>query len=833
VGRAAEIAQVMRAAAEAAGGRSRLVLVAGEAGTGKTALVSHVWGRLAADGWTVAAGRCPEDEGAPPGWPWAEALRQLAGSVAPADLVPLRPLLEERLPRAGGPPGDDDPPKDDDPPAARFRLHQAISSCLEAVGRDRPFLVILDDLHRADGETLAILVSVCAALTTSKILLVATYRPADAGDALTGCLATLAEREPARITLAGLDDGAAAELIRATCHRAVDDPTVRVLVERTGANAFFLKEMSRLVDAEGALAATTEVPAGVRDVLQRRIARLPAGAQSILRQAAVIGTEASVDVLADVSGAADDALLDAVEAGLITGLVTEPAAGRIRFSHALVRDTLYGGLSRLRRSRLHARAAQAIERRSPGEVAALAHHFTRAGTDPGAAARYSRLAAEQAEQRFAYVEAAQLWEQALACLDQASTAAPRDRLELLLGLVRALSQAGQLARARSWRRDAIQAALPLGDPALLAQVITAFDVPMLWSAKEYGVTEQDLVDTVEQTLSRLPDGDQPLRSRLLATLAFELDGAGSARGDQASAEGVEMARRLGDRGTLTMAINGRFIQTFRGDGLDERLRLGAELLALGELPVTAEALAHLMLMVGYSGTGDFSAADRHADQAERITARYDLPASRAGFYRAMRAGLAGDPSAEERYRQAAEQMSPLGMWQHGAALSVLGRFCLLAGQGRLAEIAPELEPLYHYPPWSPVIAELYALTLAAGGQPAEARAVAGRPGPIRRDTFWLSMVAVRGLLALAIGDRERAESSYQALQPYAGRPAGAETGVMTLGPAAQILGDLARYLDLTGAEDHYRQALALGERAGVRAWTEAARQRLPLTPAQH
>src|SRR5262249_51087713 len=259
--------------------------------------------------------------------------------------------------------------------------------------------------------------------------------------------------------------------------RPVDGATARAIAERAGGNPFFIKETARLFDSEGALAATTEVPAGVREVLQRRIARLPATAQTILRTAAVLGAETDVGVLSAVAPAEEHVLLDAIEAGLLTGLVTEPGPGRIRFAHALVRDTLYQSLSRLRRSRLHARAAEMIERHSPGQVAALAHHYAEAGTDPLKAARYCRLAAEPGEPRFAFPEAPQLWDQAIACLDQAGDAPARDRLELVLGLVGALAQAGQLTRARSYRRDAIRAALPLDDPVLLARVITAFDVP--------------------------------------------------------------------------------------------------------------------------------------------------------------------------------------------------------------------------------------------------------------------------------------------------------------------------------------------------------------------
>ena len=562
VGRDAELAQALDAAADAAAGRLRVVLVTGDAGAGKTALAGRVSQRAAAEGWAVTTGRCPEHEGAPAGWAWAQALRQLAATAAPVEPQALATLLT------------DTPQQDGDAAAARFRLHRAVAGYLEEVSRAAPLLVVLDDLHRADGETLAILADVTADLAAGRILVLATYRPAEPSEQLSGCLATLAAREPARITLRGLDAAAAAELIQATCTRPVDGQTARAIAERTGGNPFFIRETARLLDSEGALAATTEVAAGVREVLQRRIARLPATAQTILRQASVIGTEIDVDVLGDVAGTDEQVLLDAIEAGLLTGLVTEPGPGRVRFAHALVRDTLYHGLSGLRRSRLHARAGDAIERHSPGEVSALAYHLAEAGTDPVKAARYCGLAAAQAEQRFAYLEAARLWEQALVCLDQAGGAPARDRLEPVLGLVGALAHTGQLARARSYRHDAVRAAQPLDDPVLLARVITAFDVPRLWYSHEYGVPDDELVGVAEQTLARLPPGDQPLRCRLLTTLAFELNGAESERGYQASAQAVEMARRLGDPDVLTIAINGRYMQSFRNDGLAERREAG-------------------------------------------------------------------------------------------------------------------------------------------------------------------------------------------------------------------------------------------------------------------
>jgi DNA-binding SARP family transcriptional activator len=817
VGRDAELTQLMRSAQEASAGRMRIALVAGDAGAGKTALSGQVGLRLGAAGWTVTTGRCPEHDGAPAGWPWAQALRQLTRSAPPPDPAALAALLTDATAHDG------------DAAAARFRLHQSVADYLRAASSTGPLLLVLEDLHRADDETLAMLADTTADLAASRILMLGTYRTTEVSPQLSACLATLASREPDRITLGGLDAAAADELIRATCTSPIDADTARAIAERTGGNPFFLREAARLYDSEGMLAATTEVPAGVRDVLQRRIARLPATAQTILGQAAVIGTEIDVDVLGEVAGAEEQVLLDAVEAGLLTGLVTEPAAGRIRFAHALVRDTLYDRLSRLRRARLHARAAAAIERHSPAEVAALAYHYTEAGSDPVKATQYCRLAATQAEQRFAYHEATRLWEQAITYFDKAGGSPPRDRLELVLGLVRALAHTGQLARARSYRGDCVRAAQPLDDPALLGRVITAFDAPMLWQTHEYGRHDHELIGVVEQTLTRLPPGEQQLRCRLLTTLAFELEGAESDRGQPASSEAVDIARRLADPDTLTIAINGRYTQSFRNDGLAERLSLGSELLALPAKPVTTEALAHLMIMQAKCGAGDFDAADLHADEAGLIAERYDIPvaAVKVGCYRAMRAALTGDVGlTDDRYRQVGRQMKSIGMWEHGVGTWLLGMFCCRVMQDRAADSVADVERVHGLYPWTGPFAEIYALTLAGAGRTDEARAAAPKPYFRHRDAFQVLMAGIRGLLAVAIDDRERAEWAYRTLLPYADRPTGADTGIMTLGPAAQILGDLAGYLGLPAARAHYQHALTIAERAHVPLWSEAATQRL-------
>ncbi|SEG93457.1 Transcriptional regulatory protein, C terminal [Nonomuraea solani] len=781
------------------------VLVSGEPGAGKTAFMEQVRGTLEPQGWAVGWGRCPEYEGAPPGWAWAELLRQLAARFPPGEPEALAPLLS-------------DTPVRGDVPGARFRLRRAVGAFVTSIGR--PLLLVLDDLHRADAETLAILTHVIGEAAGLPVLVVVSYRHTEPNDHLADALAAIAAREPLRVELNGLAAPEVGELISVTCGRPAAPETVAEVAERTGGNPFFVRETARLLDSEGVVA----LPAGVRDVLRRRVARLPAQAQTILRHGAVIGRESDVDVLTVVSGADEEAVLSAIEAGLVTGLLVEPEAGRLRFAHALIRDTLYDDLSRIRRARLHLRVARAIEEHDPGDVAALAHHYTASAADPVKAVRYTRLAAEQAERRFAHHEAAALWRQAL----DTSTGGVRERLDLTLSLVSALANTGRLGTARAHRESAVRDVLPMDDPHLLAQVIVSFDVPTFWSNREYGTLDSRLVQAIEEALDRLPAGDGRTRCRLLTALGYELEGEPDERGYLASQEAVAMARRLGDRHLLVLALNGRLHQSFRYGGSPERERIGAELLTLSGSDVTVEALGHLVLMQAAINRADLAESDRHAARAAHLARLYDLPLTLAvtGFYDGLRAALAGDHAgAETHYRAAAELAGRLGMWQHEAGIHLLSRYGLHLMRGDLSPLVPEVEPFTSMGTWQEQARELYALALCHAGRAEEARAlVPAEPRPIRRDYFWHVLTVVRGLLGVAIGDRGRAEAAYEALLPFSAEPVGS-TGYLAIWPTAQVLGELAAYLGRP-AEPHFREALAVGERAGVRLWIDAARDRM-------
>ncbi|MEV5825356.1 BTAD domain-containing putative transcriptional regulator [Spirillospora sp. NPDC052242] len=719
----------------------------------------------------------------------------------------------------------------------RFRLHLAVGDYLAGIAARAPLLLVLEDLHWADDETLALLVRLAERLRGRRVLLAATFRRTEAPERLAAALAALARREPLRIDLGGLAPAEVAELVRATCATGVADAELADIAERTGGNPFFVRETARLLDAEGLPAAVRRVPAGVGDVLRRRIARLPEPARHVLRDAAVVGRDADLAVLADLAAGAhgdEETVIDAVEAALAAGLVTEPAPGRLRFVHALVRDTLYDGLSRARRTRLHGRVAAALERHRPAEVAAIAHHYLESGAEPDRAVRYARLAAAAAEARFAHGPAADLWVRAAETLRARGPDAARDRLEAEVAAIRACGLSGDVMQARDRRLQAIADARALGDVRLLARVITAFDVPTLWTSREYGTLDREIIDAAEDALRRLPDGEDELRVRLLTSLAIELEGEFDDRGVTAADEAVALARALGRPDLLAVALNGRYINGYRSAGdLALRQRLARELLDLAEEHGLAayRVLAHLQLQQTSVAALDLTAAAAHLEEGRRLADQYGLPllAQIASWYAGLVHVLASRFDAAERaYAQVSADIGRTGIWSSEDGIVGFGAFCLRLVQGRPGELLEQAAWLSRR--WSHVAAtaDIHALALADAGRVADARAAVAAAGPIRPDYFYDLATAIRAHRAIVLDQRDVAERAYADLLPYEGHFAGGCTTFATIGPVAHVLGDLARYLGRPApvAAAHYRRAARAADTLGAPLFSRLAREAL-------
>ncbi|MFI6466430.1 BTAD domain-containing putative transcriptional regulator [Streptomyces sp. NPDC050538] len=396
--------------------------------------------------------------------------------------------------------------------------------------------------------------------------------------------------------------------------------------------------------------------------------------------------------------------------------------------------------------------------------------------------------------------AERVWAQATAAYDQTVAAGARARLESTVGLLRALAVTGGggLEAARQHRLAAITAAQELGDPELTARVIGAYDVPAIWTRVDDPRQAAEAVAAAERTLEALPPGAHlAARARLLTTIALESRGTRSARGPQAARQAEDIARQLNDPALLAFALNGTFMQTFHRAGLSpQRDAVGAELIALSARHglVTYEVLGHLIRLQSRSALADFTGADEHAVAADRLAERHELPLVGVftEWYRVLRLSATGSPEptrAATAYRHAALRLDGAGMpgLEHG--LLPLTLLCLRLRNGQPAQTDEHVE-------WGPYEPWARPLVLLARSRPADARrALRSLPDP-PRDLLFEALWCLAARAALAVDDRETMERALDELTPAAAELAGAGSGLLTLGPVARHLNDLAAALRL-------------------------------------
>lgn len=464
VGRREVLEALKRRYRAALSGRGQIVMLSGEMGIGKTraaqALADHARRR---GGVTVVEGACYEREGAPPYWPWIQVLRSCLRRQPPAGqrspvarkasvLLEILPELSERLP-------DPAPLSPLDTRAAQFRLFDVVASYLKEVSQHQPLVIVLDDLHRADGPSLLLLEFLGSALREDRVLLLGTCRDTDAGpdDLLAEVLGMLGrQRHFQRISLQGLRREDVAACVEAMTGVRAPPAFTAGLFERTAGNPLFVTEIVRHLsqaDPHSALPErwewVGEMPPSVREAVRLRLKRLSPDCQEALTLAAVLGLEFEQDQLAWLAGSApDDRLSDLLEEARAARLVEHVRGmqGRCRFTHAIVRDTLADALPRAQHDRLHGRIVELFEalgaEHAERHAAKLVYHCRQAAAlvGPEKLARYATLAGEQALAAYAHDQALAYFQTAL----DARGTAPLDTggARLLLGIGRA-----QAARA--------------------------------------------------------------------------------------------------------------------------------------------------------------------------------------------------------------------------------------------------------------------------------------------------------------------------------------------------------------------------------------------------
>ncbi len=715
-GRQAELGRLRQLLDEAIRGHGHIATVVGEAGIGKTRLVSTLAADALAQPCRVLIGRCHESDSILPFGPWVDACRsdqlstdeEIVGALHPTRRAELARLLPEAG-MAGLPPASD----------SVLPLFESVAQLIEQVAARKPLVLVLEDLHWADEMSLRLLAFVSRRTPAWPALLVATAREEELAEA-SMARRTLGELSRAAhamlVMLSPLSRPDTALLVRALTRVGSSAPTVARVEEQIWAmsegNPFVAVEAMRALD-EGGLwtgiredAGTLTLPASVRDLVARRLDRLSARSQQVAAVAAVIGRRFDFTLLHSASGFDERDAAEAVEE-MVRHHVLQAVGNQLDFAHDRIRHVAYGRLLMPRRRVLHRAVAEALEvlgagadtkemqprDRSGEQIEQLAYHALR-GELLEKAVNYLRQAGDKAAVRSALQDARAWFAQALGTLETLpeSQSTLEEAFEIRLALRSVLTQLGEFRLVLELLRDAEALAERLNDDgrrgrvcAFMANIHSRLDEP-----------DEALVSGLRalEIAGRLGD----LRLRILATTYLE----------QAHYYRGEYARVIELATANLAALPSDWVYEFFGSNqpasVNDRFRLLVSLAHLGRFAEAAEHEAeairlaettHHAYTVGlaYHAAGTLHLVKGDWAKAlaliERQTAALrmgnivgELPSALAYAARAL-AYLGEASEALNRIRkskQLLEGQSTRGTVGNGWVYYSLGRACLLLGR---------------------------------------------------------------------------------------------------------------------------------------------------------
>jgi DNA-binding SARP family transcriptional activator len=845
VGRESELEMLEGGLEDALSGRGRLFLIVGEPGIGKSRLADEFASRAKQRGAHVLWGRCWEAGGASAYWPWvqslrsyvrardAEAVRLLVGGRAP-ELAQLLPELEDLYP-------DLPAPRTIDPDSARFRLFDSVAGFVRDAAREQTLVLVLDDLHAADEPSLLLLRFIAGELAEIPVVVVGTYREHEAAEdePVSASLSELHRLQSQQLRLGGLSEADVASFIELSTTVAPSERLVEALYTETEGNPLFVGEVVRLLASEGRLAETPEVgwhlpiPPGVHEAIASRLRRLSKECRRLLTLASVLGREFDLEALEQASQSPEEELLELLDEAFAARVLAEApgTVGRMRFSHARVRDALYNDLSTARRAQLHFRIGNALEELYGADpephLAELAHHFFLAGPggDVEKAVGYTRRAGDRAVALLAYEEAVREYGLALRAFERRESKDNREKCELHLALGHALAKAGSTPEAKESFLAAAELARGARLPEQLADAALGYGGRLVWT-RTWG--DRHLVPLLEEALAVLPQRDSKFRAQLLARLAGGPLRDTMAPGPRVAMadEAVEMARRLGDPATLAYAIEGRCEAYWGPDALEERLALADELIEVGESSGDAERAyaGHDCRFFALLEVGDLSAASREHDAASRLAYELRMPA-RLWITATRNANLALFEGRFEEAEGAIREALELGRLAQTANAELafdLQLYALRREQGRLEELVETVERAVDDYPGYQVLRFVRIDILVELGREDDARAAfdacAADDFRLDLDDQWLFGMSLLPEACRYFADVERASTLYELLRPY-GRHNAVAVPELCRGSVSRGLGILAGVMSQPEqSAEHFEDALEMNSTMGTRPW---------------
>ena len=597
-----EALERLRAAYGTLGGRPGLVLVGGEAGIGKTALLDRFAAESTQLGARVARGACWDADRAPAYWAWTQALRAL--DVA-ADPDPELAVF------AGRTAGED-----------RLRTFDAVSRFLDRASAPAPLVVLLDDMQWADVSTWELLRFVAGAARPGPLLLVAAYRHDELDESAREQLGKVATNA-VPIPLTGLSAGEVGELIEALAGPSVADRWATAIHDRSNGHPFFARELGYVLASGGEVAG---VPSAIREVVARRVARVTVGCAELLEAASVAGKRLLPDVLADVTGAEQVRVLELIDEAERAGVVADGG-----FVHDLYRETLYAALATAQRIDLHHRVAAALERRyergGPVFAGELSRHFAAAVSvaGPGPALDWAHRAARDEASRFAFAEAAGQLARARTAIAAAGVAVPdADLVDALVAEADARRRSGDAVPARGLLDEALDRAHD--DPARLGAVALGLDR----LGARFAMPRTELVAVLDRARAALASAGTAMEAEVTAALARQLQHSvprDRPRAGPLADRAVEVARGLtGEPATLASCLLAQHDVLWTPGTADRRIGIAREIAELAERAEDPERHAQALLLTANALLESGSPAFRAAlAEYREVTARLRQP----------------------------------------------------------------------------------------------------------------------------------------------------------------------------------------------------------------
>jgi eukaryotic-like serine/threonine-protein kinase len=851
VGRERELAELVGGLDDALDGHGRVFLLVGEPGIGKSRLAEELTANARASGARVLVGRCWEAGGAPAYWPWVQALRayvrgakaeQLRAHLGAgaADFAQLLPELRTLLPDIGEPPAPE-------AEGARFRLFDVTSSFLVSVAKERPLVIVLDDLHAADEPSLLLLQFLARELGESRLLIVGACRDVDPtlADPLRTTLIELA-REPVTrsVELAGLGEADVARFLELAAPDVSAADLAPAMHAETEGNPLFVGEILRLLASERRLdepeTVPLAIPRSVREVIGRRLRHLSYECNELLVLASVLGREFDLDALARISGLEQEAILELLDEAMDARVVSEVpgAMGRMRFAHALIRDAVYHGLARSRRVLLHRQVGEGLEALYASDLdphlAELAHHFfeAAAGGDGQKAVAYARRAGSRAVALLAYEEAVRLFEMALEALGPESAATARSRCQLLLAVADSKGRAGDSPGAKASFLQAAELARSAGLPEILGAAALGYGGRFVW---DRAMSDDRLVPLLQDALAVLGEVDSTLRVRLLCRLAAALRGEPSREHrERICEEAIHTARRIGDPAAVAYALDAAEVALQAPQTAQRRLDLGHEIVSLARATGDQERLfdGHEHVFWAAWEVGDPVVRAVQLDSMTRVAEEMRQPAQlwMLAVAKATLALAEGRfAETEELIEHAAAVGERVQSWSAAAVARTLPLFLLCREQGRLEDFGREIEGPGHEFSGPLVRRSVLAQLHARLGRAEEAKAaldeLTGRDlSNWHVDEEWLVGVCLLAETCVLLEDADRAAVLYEILLPHASLNAVA-VPELALDSTSRPLGMLATLLGrFEDAARHFEEALRMNERMEARPWLAHAQE---------